>query len=174
MDFTLTEAQKALVAMVREFAQKEVKPLCVEKDRESKVETYPMELVIRASQLGIRTLALGEEYGGGGADEVTPILCLEELAAGDLGFAITLDQTWKYTPILTKYMNKEQRDRWLPRFVEDDTFLLAIGCTEPEAGSDNILPYDDPKAGMKLTARKVDGGWVLNGNKHFISIGNVA
>ncbi|MFQ5880238.1 MAG: acyl-CoA dehydrogenase family protein, partial [Dehalococcoidia bacterium] len=118
------------------------------------------------------------EYGGAGADCLTLCIAGEELAVGDLGLAVIFDQTWKFTHILTESASEEQRNRYLPRFMEDDTFLLALGMTEEIGGSDHLLPYNEPGAGARTSAVRArragrDGG-VINGRKIYIGNGGAA
>ncbi|MBI2880550.1 MAG: acyl-CoA dehydrogenase family protein [Candidatus Tectomicrobia bacterium] len=175
VEFSLTEKQKALRALVRDFVDREVKPVAAERDRMSDPSRImPWEVIEGASRLGLRTLCVPEKDGGGGADILTTCIVGEELAVGDLGIAVAFDQTWKYTYILTERLNPGQRKRWLKRFLEDDRCLLAIGFTEPDYGSDNFMIETGPSLGMRLDAKPAAGGWVLNGMKHFISNGGTA
>ncbi len=75
---------------------------------------------------------------------------------------------------MSKLMNEEQQARFIPPFLEDDTFMLAQGLTEPNAGSDNLLPNEDPHAGVSTTARREGNEWIINGRKHFIANGKIA
>ena len=103
MDFTLTDAQIAVRDLARDFVKREVEPVAAERDRIPDWEArMPWDLVEKASALGLRQLPYPEEFGGGGADVLTCCIAGEELAAGDLGFAVNLDQTWKLAHILDK------------------------------------------------------------------------
>ncbi|MFC1491356.1 acyl-CoA dehydrogenase family protein [Nitrospinota bacterium] len=175
MDFSLTEKQAALQKLAREFAEREIRPVARDRDRiADPAMRFPWEVVEKGSRLGLRILALPEEMGGAGADVLTLCLVGEELAWGDLGVAVTFDQTWKITHLLERLANEEQRSRYLPAFLEDDRFHLAIAMTEPDSGSDNIIPYDSPGAGVRTTAVREGDAWAVNGMKHFISNGGIA
>jgi acyl-CoA dehydrogenase len=175
MDFELTENQRALQQLAHDFAEKEIRPIAHERDKIADPhERFPWEAVEKGSHLGLRTLALPEENGGAGADVLTLCLVGEELAWGDLGVAVTFDQTWKITHLLERLTNEEQRSRFLPDFLEDHRFHLAVGMTEPNAGSDNIIPYDSPDAGVRTTAVRDGDDWMVNGMKHYISNGGLA
>lgn len=175
MDFSLSPAQIAVRDTVREFVAREVRPVVLERDRIARPEeAYPWDLVRKASRLGLRTLAIPKELGGGGGDFLTRLIACEELAYGDLGLAETLNSTLSWSAVMTTLMNEEQQRRFIPPFLEDETFMLAQGLTEPDWGSDNILPNEDPRAGVSTTARRDGGAWVLNGTKSFISNGNIA
>jgi len=175
VDFSLTDGQRALQKLARDFAEREIRPIARERDRLADPGArFPWEVVERAGRLGLRTLALSEELGGGGADVLTLCLVGEELAWGDLGVAVTFDQTWKISHFIERLASEGQRARFLPAFLEDHRFHLAIAMTEPSAGSDNIIPYDGPGAGAQATARREGGHWVVNGTKRFISNGGIA
>jgi alkylation response protein AidB-like acyl-CoA dehydrogenase len=99
----------------------------------------------------------------------------EELAAGDLGLAVTIDQTWKFIPFITTACTNEQRERYLPEFLADERFLLALALHEDGAGSDHFLPYNVAPHGSKMSAvEEPDGSWLLNGRKSYISNGGLA
>ena len=175
MDFCLTEHHRHWQAVAREFAAGEVARVAREREGIPDArERYPWDLVRKADAVGLRTLALSRDLGGGGADTLTLALCVEELAAADVGVAVDLDQTWKFTPLLSEYMTDSQRDRFLPLFRDDPAAVLGLAGTEPEAGSDTWLPYLAPEAGARLSAVREGGDWVLNGRKHFINNGGEA
>ncbi|MED5580119.1 MAG: acyl-CoA dehydrogenase family protein [Nitrospinota bacterium] len=175
MDFKLTEEQKALVDLARDFAEKEIRPVAKELDKEpDPLKRFPWDVLEKGSKLGLRTLALPTELGGAGADVLTLCLVGEELAWGDLGTAVTFDQTWKITHLFETLTNEEQKSKYLSRFLEDDLFHLAVAMTEPSGGSDNIIPFDSPDAGVKTTAVPDGDDWIANGKKQYISNGGVA
>lgn len=171
----VSEENLSLQQMAREFAENEIRPISAERDRiVNPRETICWDVIRKGSALGLRTLAVPERFGGPGVDLMGQTLVILELARGDGGIAKTFSQCWKWTPMITELATDEQRERFLPPFMEDDTYLLAMGSTEPDAGSDNRLLSDDPKRGLKLSAVRNDGGWTLNGMKHFIANGGVA
>lgn len=169
------EEQRQILATVRRFVQDVVRPVAADLDRHPNPEDcFSWEIVEQADAAGIRTLTLAEEYGGSGADSLTTAMVIEELAKGDLGVSVIFAQTLKLVQTLQKATTEEQKERFLPQFRDDPRFLLAIGITEPETASNYIIPYDNPEAPYRTTAVPEDGGWVLNGMKHFISNGNRA
>ena len=175
MESQLTQSQRAVREMVRDFVHRELLPVARERDLiPDPVEAYPWDLVKKASKLGLRTLALPEGLGGGGGDFLTLLIVCEELAYGDLGFAESFDTTLSWSHVISELMDEAQRARFLPSFLEDDTFMLANALGEPNAGSDNLLPNPDPGAGVATAARRDGDEWVLNGRKQFISNGNLA
>ena len=174
MDFTLTDTQKAIQKMARDFAVQEIEPVAAERDRlVNWEERMPWDLVEKASALGLRQLPYPEKYGGAGADVLTCCIAGEELAAGDLGFAVNIDQTWKLAHILDK-VEPAVRDPWLERLCREPRFLTAIALTEPGAGSDHQGLFDDPSIQLNTRAERKGSGWVINGLKHYISNGPVA
>ena len=135
MDFTLTDTQKAIQKMARDFAVQEIEPVAAERDRlVNWEERMPWDLVEKASALGLRQLPYPEKYGGAGADVLTCCIAGEELAAGDLGFAVNIDQTWKLAHILDK-VEPAVRDPWLERLCREPRFLTAIALTAVKANT---------------------------------------
>lgn len=178
VEFRLTEEQRALQRLARGFAAREIKPIALERERiEDPMERFPWEVIARGSRLGLRTLALPAPLGGGGADLLTCCVVGEELAAGDLGVAVAFDQTWRFTPYYSRVMTDAQRERFLPLLLQDDSYLLATGISEPDLdrGFDYFGPKNMPGTGPRTTARRDGRGhWVINGTKHFVSNGSLA
>ncbi|MDP7502523.1 MAG: acyl-CoA dehydrogenase family protein [Nitrospinota bacterium] len=172
----LSDEHRALQQMARDFAEKEIRPISAERDLISDPkETFDWEIIKKGSALGLRTLAVPERFGGPGVDLMGQALVILELARGDGAICKTFSQNWKFTPIITEVANDEQRERFLPQFMENDDFLLASGNTEPDAGFDNRYPPPDyPKAGYKMSAVRGGDEWILNGMKQFIANGGVA
>ena len=175
MTVQLVEEHRALQQMARDFAEQEIRPIAAARDRiKDPAKTIDWDLIRKGSALGLRTLAVPEKFGGPGVDLLGQVLVILELARGDGGVAKTFSQCWKWTPMLCRLATKEQREHFLPKFMEDDTYLLGLGGTEPDAGSDNRWPPNDPRAGWKTSAVKHGDEWVLNGMKHYIANGGVA
>lgn len=176
MNNTSTQRERQdILKAIHKFVEKIVTPVAAELDQLPNPEDcFSWEIVEKASEAGIRTLTLSEEYGGLGADSLTTAMVIEELAKGDLGVAVIFAQTLKLVQTLQKAATEEQKGRFLPRFRDDPHFLLAIGITEPETSSNYIIPYNDPTAPYLTTAVRREGGWSINGMKHFISNGNRA
>ena len=176
MDYREDEEQVMLRKMVRKFAQEEVRPLSVEFDKKTDPrECFPWELLKKASKLGLRTLSVPSEYGGGGVkDLVSHIIVLEELGAGDNGFASCIRSNIGLAALMEVICTPEQKEEFFPKIVKDDTFVLAMGITEPNTGTDNFLMADTPGAALQTFAEKRGGEYVINGMKHFISNGGIA
>lgn len=159
--------------MVRKFVESTVKPIALERERlESFDERFPREALVKASKLGLRTLALSEANGGSGAETLTACIVAEELAVGDVGFAATLNQTSTLAHVwFDRVLNAEQRARFLPEFLADHTYHLATAGHEPD--TDLGWCYHRPaipSTGYRTTAqRDSDGNWIINGVKNFIT-----
>jgi alkylation response protein AidB-like acyl-CoA dehydrogenase len=158
MQFDLNEEQEQIRRLVRDFADGEVRPVAEELDREKR---FPYEIVAKLGELGLMGIPYPEEYGGGGADNLSYAVAIEELARVDSSVAITVAAhtslgTWP----LYAFGSDDQKAEWLPRLCSGER-LGAFGLTEPEAGSD---------AGNTRTRADLDGEeWVINGAKQFIT-----
>jgi len=175
MDFSLNDEQRAWQLKARKFAEEEIHPISLQRDRISDPrQTWDWEIIKKGSKLGFRTLAVPKEWGGHGTDFVTQALVMAELARGDSAISKAFSQNWKWSHLIAAVCSEEQKKRFLKQFLADDTFVLGKGITEPNAGSDNRLPpEDDPKAGFRLRAERKDDEWILNGEKCFIANGGV-
>ena len=170
--FIMNEDQRAILETVARFVKEEVTPRAAALDADpDPAHGYSFEIVEKAHDVGIRTMTLSEEWGGLGTDSLTTAMVIEELGKGDLGVSVIMAQTLKIAQIMQKALNDEQRARVLPKFAADPRGMLAIGITEPDNASNYFLPHPTP---FRTTAEKTDGGWIVNGLKHFISNGNRA
>jgi acyl-CoA dehydrogenase len=175
MDFDLSAEQSRWRALARDFAERLIKPDVLRRDRLSSAqERIPWDWIREADTLGIRTLGIPREWGGAGADIVTMCLVGEELAVGDLGFAVIMDQCWKMAHILGDAMTPEQRRKFIPPFVSDPEATLAIGFTEAGAGSDHQGYYDSADIDFRTTAVRDGDEYVINGTKRYVSNGCMA
>jgi short-chain 2-methylacyl-CoA dehydrogenase len=158
MDFELTDEQRAIRDLARDFAEREVAPQASRSDQTCE---FPYEVVAHMGQLGFFGLPFPESVGGHGGDFLSYCLVLEELARADASVAITLEAAVSLgiSP-LVEFGTPEQKQRWL-RPLLDGERLWAFGLTEPEAGSD---------AGNTQTRARRDGDdWVITGRKAFIT-----
>lgn len=175
MDYKLTDEQRQWRSRARAYAQKEVAPRAAELDAKvDPAEAFSWELVEAANDHGLRLAPLPDEYGGGGTDFLTNAVMLEEIAAADMGMSVVLAQTWKFAQLIMELGTPDQRERWLRRLADNPRGLMAASFTEPQAGSENVLPYGGVDGGMQMSATRAEGGWVLNGQKHYISNSNRA
>lgn len=163
--FDLSPEQKQFQELAHEFAEKEIRPVAPHYDE---VEEFPWDVLKKANELGLMTYAFPEEYGGAGVQSaVTNVVVTEELAWGCAGIATAMGGTGLCaTPIMIGG-NHAQKAKYLTRLADAKKLSLgAYAITEPNAGSD--------VASMRTTARKVSGGYVLNGTKQFITNGGLA
>jgi short/branched chain acyl-CoA dehydrogenase len=158
VDFELSDEQRLLQRTVREFARQEVAPVAEELDRHKR---FPYELVAKMGELGLMGIPFPEEYGGGGADTLSYVLAVEELARVDSSVCITMAaHTSLGTMPIHMWGSGEQKDEWLPELCNGRR-LAAFGLTEPEAGSD--------AGNTRTRAALEDGEWVIDGAKQFIT-----
>lgn len=158
MDFELTEEQKMIRTTVRNFAEKEIKPVRAEYDEK---EEYPIEILRRLGEMGIMGMAVPPEYGGSGADVISYAIAVEELARVDpsVGVAVSVHNSLGCDPIV-KFGTDEQKKKWLPEMATGKK----IGCfclTEPDAGSD--------AASITSTAKLEGKEYIINAKKQFIT-----
>jgi butyryl-CoA dehydrogenase len=163
VDFELTQDQREIQALTREFAGAEIDPHAAQWDRD---HHFPRELFSKLAELGLMGVCVPEEYGGAGADFLSYILVLEELSRADAGVGVTLAVHTSATtlPILT-FGTDEQKARFVPPLARGE-HLGAFALTEAEAGSD---------AGALRTKAEPDGdGWTITGAKQWITNGRHA
>ena len=166
MSIQFTAEQIALRDLARDFFEKEVRPVAAEIDaRPDPKDCYPGELVKKLSKIGLRTLALPKEYGGIEADVATKALLLMAMCEVEAGTAKIMSQCWKVSQVIVEAGTEYQKEKFLREFAADDAYTTSILMTEPNAGSDNILPYNAPGAGVALTAVPDGDFYVLNGAK---------
>jgi acyl-CoA dehydrogenase len=162
IDFSLTEEQKALQQMAREFAQKEMKPNAAKYD---KGEEFSEDVMQKAFQAGFLTCTIPNEYGGGGLSDLDTVIISEELAAGCAGMYTTMMvNALAYTPVI-QFGTDEQKRTFLTPQTEKMSFA-SFCLTEREAGSD--------VGAIKTKALKAGDEYVINGSKCFTSNGAIA
>src|SRR5438477_2586650 len=175
----LSEEQKMMRESCRAFVDDFVTPFIRQNwQREwlmAPEDRLPKELLEQADRIGIRTLAVPEEFGGIELDKASEVqtfaIISEEIARGDSGLADKLVQNWKVSVLLRNLAPSHLQKKWFTRLTEDPQFLLAHCLTEPRGASDRWLPYNVPEAAMQTRAVKQNGEWVINGRKQFISNG---
>ena len=163
MQFELTEDQRAIRDMVREFAAKEIQPVAAKHDRE---HSFPMATTRRMGELGLLGVTVPQEYGGPGADYVSFALVAEELARADASHSVIFgaNASLSVGPIMA-FGTDAQKQKWLPGLASGK-LLGCYALTEPESGSD---------AGSLRTSARRDGDhYVIDGAKQFITNGGVA
>ena len=163
MDFQLTEEQKMVRDMARKFAEAEIRPKAAELDEKHE---HPAEIVRQLGELKMLGIAVPEEYGGGGMDNVSYALALIEVSKGcaSTGAIMSVNNSLYCYPVMA-YGTHEQKSKYLYPCASGEK-IGCYGLTEANAGSD--------PASMRTTAVKDGDEWVINGEKKFITNGNVS
>jgi alkylation response protein AidB-like acyl-CoA dehydrogenase len=158
VNFELDQDAAALAALCRDFATKEIAPIAAQAWED---ERCPVELLAAMGKLGLLGLLVPEEWGGSNVSTVAFVAAIEEIGRVDqsIAAAVQAHNTIGSLPLLL-FGTDTQRERWL-RPLAEGRALGAFGLTEPDAGSD--------ARGIKTKAVKGDGGWIINGQKTFIS-----
>ena len=163
--FEITPEQRDIQRVCRDFAAREIRPVSLAVD-EADVEV-PRELWIKAAEIGLTSFMLPEELGGGGmTDCLTGCIVQEELSHGCAGIGNLITSNGFFAEPVLALGNEAQQRRWIEPLAGEHPPLTALATTEPGAGSD--------AASIQATARRVDGGYVLSGQKSWISNGGVA
>lgn len=163
MEFTLSEEQALFRKSVRDFVEREVIPAAREIDEQ---DEFPRDLFRRCGRLGYFALRYPEEIGGMGADPLTFVLMIEELARGSLALASIVGmQCLNGTDLLYRLGSEAQKQLWLAPALRGDK-IGTIAITEPDAGSDI--------GGITTQARPEGQGWVIRGRKMWITSATVA
>ena len=157
MDFTLNEEQTAFKAVLRDFVEKEIKPVANEWERSGR---YPTEIVAGLAEMGLFGMTIPEEYGGLGIDMVSFALVFEELARGWMGIAGILGSHSLSCWMIAKHGTEEQKQKYLPELATGKR-RTGIGLTEPGAGTD--------LQGIRTTAKREGDEYVINGTKMWIT-----
>ena len=163
MDFNLSKTEELFLQMIREFAEKEVKPLAAEIDEQ---ERFPIETVGKMGKIGLMGIPIPKQYGGAGGTNMMYGMAVEELSrvCGTTGVVLSAHTSLCAAPILENG-TEEQKMKYLPKLASGE-WVGAFGLTEPNAGTD--------AAGQQTTAVLDGEEWVLNGSKIFITNGGYA
>ena len=163
MDFELTEEQQMVRDMARRFAEEQIKPRAAELDLKHE---HPADIVKQMGELKLMGIAVPEEYGGGGMDNVSYVLALIEIskACAGTGTIMSVNNSLYCFPVM-KYGTHEQKMKYLVPCASGEK-IGCYGLTEANAGSD--------PASMRTSAVRDGNEWIINGEKKFITNGNVA
>jgi butyryl-CoA dehydrogenase len=163
MDFELSDEQRLIKDTAREFTDKEI----VKQTRENaRNHHFDLELVKKIAAQGYLGAIVPSEYGGAGLDYLSYGLIVEEIGRGDSAIRTVISvQTSLVCSAILKWGSEEQKQHYLPKLCSGE-WLGCFGLTEPDTGSD--------AANQKTRAKKTGGGWVINGAKMWISMGNYA
>ena len=163
MNFELDDEQRLVRETARDFTNKEIVERARENDRN---EHFDLDLVAKIAAQGYLGAIVPREYGGAGLDYLTYGLIVEEVGRGCSAMRTVISvQTSLVCSAILRWGTEEQKHKYLPKLCSGE-WLGCFGLTEPDTGSD--------AANQKTRARKTDTGWVINGSKMFISMGNHA
>ncbi len=159
----IVEQRREIVALARDFAQRELAPHSAEWDR---AKAFPREVLTKLGELGFLGMRIPEDYDGLGLDPLTYLMVLEEIAAADASVSITLGvHNSLGCGMLLRHGSEAQKRRWLPALATGKV-IGAFALSEPDAGSD--------PASLRAQARRGGDGWVLSGTKSWVTSGDVA
>jgi alkylation response protein AidB-like acyl-CoA dehydrogenase len=160
MNFELTENQKMITQMIRDFAEKEIKPHMNEWDEK---EFFPVDLMRKIGDLGLLGIYIPEEYGGSGFgyDEYATALIELGKVCGGIGLSVAAHNSL-CTGHIFYHGTEEQKKKYLPKLASGE-WIGAWGLTEPNTGSDAMR--------MKTVAKKEGDYWIINGAKNWITHG---
>jgi len=158
MDFSLTKQENLFLQMIREFAEKEVKPLAAEIDEQ---ERFPIETVEKMGKIGLMGIPIPTQYGGQGGTTQMYSMAVEELSrvCATTGVVVSAHTSLCAEPILM-FGTEEQKQKYLPKLASGE-WVGAFGLTEPNAGTDAAM--------QQTTAVDMGDKWILNGSKIFIT-----
>jgi alkylation response protein AidB-like acyl-CoA dehydrogenase len=159
----VAEQRREIVALARDFAQRELAPYAAEWDR---AKAFPPEVLAKLAELGFLGMRIPEDYDGLGLDPLTYLMVLEEIAAADASVSITVGvHNSLGSGMVLGHGSEEQKRRWLPALASGAA-LGAFALSEPDAGSD--------PASLRTQAVRDGEGWVLNGTKSWVTGGDTA
>jgi butyryl-CoA dehydrogenase len=163
LDFNLNDEQKLFQKVIKEFCEKEIKPLASKIDKE---EYFPKELYKKMGKMGLMGMTVPQEYGGSGIDRISYMIALEEISryCGSTGITVEAHNSLGIGHIYEHGTDK-QRKKYLPKLCSGEAYA-AWALTEPNAGSD--------AASGQTTAVLEKDEWVINGTKQFITTGDIA
>ncbi len=162
LDFTMSDSQKAVQQLARDFAENEMRPVVMKYDES---QEFPFEITDRLGKLGFMGIIWPEELGGAGLSDLEAIVIIEEIAKVDPSVALTVaSHNSLCTGHIMAFANDEQKKRFVPDLASGRK-LGAWGLTEPGSGSDS--------GGMRTLATRDGKDWVISGSKTFITQGSV-
>ena len=160
MNFSLSDTQKDIAAMIADFAAKEIKPKMMEWDED---QIFPVEVFKKLGELGLMGVLVPAEYGGSGLGYFEYVTVVSEIAkvCGSIGLSVAAHNSLCTGHILT-FGSEEQKKKYLPKLATAE-WIGAWGLTEANTGSD--------AGNMRCTATRDGDGWILNGTKNWITHG---
>ncbi len=163
VNFATTDNQKMIAEMVRSFGEKEIRPYVMEWDES---QTFPLEMFRKMGELGLLGILVPTEYGGAGFGYLEYVTAIVELSkiCSSVGLSMAAHNSLCTGHIL-QFGNEEQKQKYLPKLATGE-WIGAWGLTEANTGSDAMR--------MQCVGKKVEGGWIINGAKNWITHGITA
>jgi alkylation response protein AidB-like acyl-CoA dehydrogenase len=163
MDLDLTETQELIRKTARDYAERAIKPVAAALDKE---ERFPKEILRELADLGLMGVNIPASLGGAEAGVVAYSLAMTEIARACASTAVTMAVTNMVAEVIAKLGSEKQRDYYVPKLASGEYIAGAFALSEPEAGSD--------PGSMRTTAERVEDGWILRGQKQWITSGTYA
>jgi alkylation response protein AidB-like acyl-CoA dehydrogenase len=160
MDLSPTETQELIKKTARDYAERVIKPEAAQLDRE---ERFPTEILKGLADLGLMGVNIPAALGGAEAGVVSYALAMMEIARACASTAVTMAVTNMVAEVIARFGTDAQRERYVPRLTSGEYVAGSFALSEPEAGSD--------PGSMRTTAERVPGGWILRGQKQWITSG---
>jgi len=174
MDFELNDTQLMFQKMARDFVTREVKPVVMELDQKCDPrEAIALELTKKGIAQDFHKLVVPEKYGGLGLDAFTACLMMEEIAAGDLGYANTWHVNNTAIGFIFNYGSQAIIDKFIPMITDGEGGIGALSTCEPDSGTTSANLVDPQNFYFATTARQSGSDWILNGNKAFCTNGGM-
>jgi len=163
MDPELTETQQLILKTARDYAERVIRPVAADLDRDAR---FPLEIVKGLAELGLMGVNVPAALGGAEAGVVSYSLAMQEIARACASTAVTMAVTNMVAEVIARFGTPAQRERHVPRLTSGEAVAGAFALSEPEAGSD--------PGSMRTTAERTPRGWVLRGQKQWITNGSYA
>ncbi|NUP05706.1 MAG: acyl-CoA dehydrogenase [Polyangiaceae bacterium] len=163
MDFELTETQLLIQKTTRDFVERSLRPVASELDR---TERFPKEQLAALADLGLMGVNIPQALGGAESGVVSYALAMMEVARGCASTAVTMAVTNMVGEVITTFGSEEQKTKYVPRLTSGEYAAGSFALSEPEAGSD--------PGSMRTVARRDGDGWILDGQKQWITSGSHA
>ena len=163
MNLDLTETQELIVRTARDYAERVIRPAAAELDRH---ERFPFEILKGLAELGLMGVNVPSDLGGAEAGVVAYSLAMMEISRACASTAVTMAVNNMVAEVITAFGTEAQRSHHVPRLTSGEYIAGAFALSEPEAGSD--------PGSMRTTAERTADGWVLRGQKQWITSGSHA
>ncbi len=163
MDLDLTESQQLVARTAKDYADRVIRPVAAELDRESR---FPTEILKGLAELGLMGVNIPESLGGAEAGVVAYSLAMTEIARACASTAVTMAVNNMVAEVIARFGTPAQREKHVPKITSGEYHAGSFALSEPEAGSD--------PGSMRTTAEKVPGGYILRGEKQWITSGSYA